>query len=346
MAIKIKPLKFFNNIAKVQAMRYKVASQRGQVTKLRNEVQRLNHLVQDNLMLETAREQTYKANEYPTYSSAVAAIVEKYNGTADWGVLQVGNIIDLRAAFIIGEGIKVVKKKGVEGGEEELKWANEFLEYNDLDEEVPQSYAVEAEIEGKIALKLAPVEIKVKNKEGKEVDDFQVSVRYISWTDKDYKITAAPQDYLDYQELTWQPKNKSEPEVLKAKNFVYKKFGGRISDPNDAAPKIMKCLTQVDDLSKALRDWREIDRIFAGPILGVECATKDDVRTSREALADKNWKLKKLFISTAKLYYAQFDIKGVESVENEITTLAKMVSGTTGVPVHFLGFTDISGRKS
>lgn len=335
------PLKFLNNTAKVQMMKFKVASQKGRFTKLKNEVQRLNHLVQDNLMLEAARAATYKANDYSTYPIAVAAIAEKYKGTADWGVLQVGNIIDLRAAFIIGEGIKVVKRKGAEGGDEELKWANEFLEYNNLDEEVPQDYAIEAEIEGKIALKLAIEETKVKDEKGKEKDDFQVSARYISWTDKQYKVKAAPQDYLDYQKLTWQPKDKPEPETLNAPNFVYKKFGGRISDPDDAAPKIMKCLTQIDDLSKALRDWREIDRIFAGPILNVKCENEKDVKNTNAALDNKNWKIDKIFVSTTEMGYVQLDIGGVESINKEIITLAKMISGTTGVPVHFLGFTDI-----
>lgn len=341
MEIKYIPLKFFSNTAKVMSMKYRVASRKGQITKKDKEIQRLNHLVQDNLMLEEARRTTFKANDYPTYPIAVAAIAEKYNATADWGVLQTGNIIDLRAAFIIGEGIKIVKRKGSQDAEAEIKWANDFLEYNNLDEEVPQDFAKEAEIEGKIALKLALEKAKVKDDKGKETDGLQVSVRYISWTDKDYKVKAAPQDYLDYRTLTWKPKDKDKPEVLKAPNFVYKKFGGRINDPNDAAPKIMKCLTQIDDLSKALRDWREINRIFSAPIFAAECKDEKDVRISREALSHKNFKIDKMFISTAKLYYAQFDIKGVESIENEIITLAKMISGTTGVPVHFLGFTDI-----
>ena len=117
-----------------------------------------------------------------------------------------------------------------------------------------------------------------------------------------------------------------------------------MNKPNLAAPKMMKCLTQVESLDRALRDWREIDNIFAAPILGVECETAADVSSAQEALADKNWKAKKIFISTSKLYYAQFDIKGVESLEKEIMTLAKMISGTTGVPIQALGLPEFMGQ--
>ena len=335
-------LSFFKNEAKVQAMKYRVASQKGRVTRLDNQVQELQHLVRESFKLEEETTISYKGNEYTSYATAITEIAGKYNGTAKWGAFQTGSIIDLRASFIINEGIKIVKKE--ENADVELEWAKKFIEYNDLDKEVAQEYAKEAEIEGKIAIKLAIENIKAKDEKGNEKDDYQVTARYISWADKGYIIKTDPQDYLKYTEMTWQPKNKDKPETLKAPQFVYKKFGGRINKPNEAAPKIMKCLTQIDNLDKALRDWREIDRIFASPILGVECKNSEDVKITREALQDKNWKIKKLFISTAKLYYAQFDIKGVESLEKEIMTNAKMISGTTGIPIQALGLPEFMGQ--
>lgn len=330
--------KIAKGMVDVQLMRRRVASSKGAITKLQKSVYRLNHLVRDDILSLTEKTSRYKGNKYQSYKSAVAEINRKYNGEADWGVLQTGVIIDLRAAFIIGEGLKVVKK--ADDAEKELEWANAFLEYNDLDKEVAQEYAKEAEIEGKIAIKLALEE------SGKEKGEFNVSARYVSWTENNYTIKTAAQDYMRYERMTWRPKDKDKDEKLEEKDFVYKKFGGRINKPNLAVPKVMRCLTQIEDLDKALRDWREIDRIFAGPILAVECKDREDVKTTREALSDKNWKLKKIFIATSKLYYAQFDIKGVESLENEITVLSKIISGNTGIPVHFLGFPDLMSNRA
>lgn len=338
---RIKLAKTLKDLTDVQKARYRVASQKGRITKLENMVTELNHLVKDDILSLTDRAIKYKGNRYTTYETAVKEINKKYNGTAEWGVLQTGSIIDLRAAFIIGEGLKIVKK--AEDANAEYDWVMQFLEYNDLDREVVQEFAKEAEIEGKIAIKLALEETPESEKEKKV---YMVSTRYVSWTENGYVITANPQDYMRYEKMTWKPKEGDKDEVLKEKEFVYKKFGGRINKPNSATPKIMRCLTQIEDLDKALRDWREIDRIFAGPLLGVECKTAEDRKSVHDALQDKNWKLKKIFIATAKLYYAQFDIKGVESLAEEITMLAKMISGTTGAPVHFLGFPDLMSNRA
>ncbi|MCK4793147.1 MAG: hypothetical protein KAV87_55970, partial [Desulfobacteraceae bacterium] len=128
--------------------------------------------------------------------------------------------------------------------------------------------------------------------------------------------------------------------------FVYKKFGGRINDPNTAQSKVMKCLSQIDNLDKALRDWREIDRIFAGPIMYMKCEDKQEVEKALTALAGKDFKIKKILAGTGELSYVTFDIKGVESIESEILTNGKMISGTTGVSVQYLGFVDLLKNRS
>ena len=333
--------KTFKDMANVQFMKYRVASQKGRVTKLENEVGKLQFLIKDNILSMTDAAASYKGNAYPSYAEAVAEIDRKYRGVADWGVVQTGNIIDLRAAFTIGDGITVSAKE--EGAELELEWMERFLEYNDLDREVAQEFAKEAEIEGKIALKLALE--KDKDAEKKE-DAFMVSVRYISWTDKKYEIISNPADYLDYQELKWKATGKTKAETLVAKEFVYKKFGGRITNPNEAAPKTMKCLTQIEGLDKAERDWRQINHIFAGPILYAECEDKKTVELALAAMADKNFKLNKALAGTFKFYFLTLDIKGVESIEREIISSIKMISGTTGIPVSFLGFVDLMSNRA
>jgi len=339
---------FFKNFTDVQKARVEASTQKHilainqkVVRKLESQNARLQHLVRDDIITLSGRPARYVSNKYKTYGTAVAEINKKYNATADFGVLQTGSIIDLRAAFIIGEGLKIIKKD--KDANAEYDWVHEFLEYNDLDNEVVQSFASEAEIEGKIALKLALEETPESTKEKKM---YMVSTRYVSWTENNYVIKANPQDYMQYETMTWKPKDKDKDEVLKEYEFVYKKFGGRVHLPNSATPKIMRCLTQIDNLDMALRDWREIDRVFAGPILGYEVRDSKDVKRATDALSDKNWKIKKVFVGMGKFYYASFDIKGVESLENEIVTLSKMISGATGVPVHFLGFPDLMSNRA
>jgi len=296
-------------------------------------------LIDDVLTARAEDAKTYRGNEYRNYTNAVKEISNKYKGKSDWGVFQTGNIIDLRAAFIISEGINITGDKA--DAQNELEFAEAFLQYNDLDREVPQEFAKEAEIEGKILLKLAWEPVKTDGKESG-----MVSVRFIPWTVKNYKIEAAEEDYLRYEKATWRPTSGKE-ETLLAPEFVYKKFGGRVYDPNDAQPKIMKCLTQVEYLDKALRDWREINRLFASPTPHIECETAEQAaKIMDEIKTNPNFKIKKFLAHTGKFSFEGPDIRGMQSLENEILTLAKMISGTTGIPVHFLGLPDLLSNRA
>jgi len=209
-----------------------------------------------------------------------------------------------------------------------------------------QEFAKEAEIEGRILLK-------IDMDKTPEVDQYKdyghqmVAVRYVSWLDKKYEVKIDESDYQKYKKVEWNPSgNDKKAGLLTEDQFVYKKFGGRINDPNTAQSKVMKCLSQIDNLDKALRDWREINRIFAGPILYYKCAEKEAVKDALEAMEDKNMKIKKMLAGHGDLTYSNFDIKGVESLENEILTLAKMISGTTGVSVQYLGLVELLKNRS
>jgi hypothetical protein len=305
----------------------------------------INLLRRDNLALREAavqmskdiitlkeEDRSYRSNTYTDYGEAVAAISQKYEATARWGVFQTGNIIDLRAAFIISEGIKVsARERGK--ADPELEFCEKFLRYNDLDKEVAHEFAKEAEIEGKILVRLFWEEA-----------DKQVSARYVSWLAKKYEVEAHPLDYLDILKVKWTEEDK--PVEIAATEFVYKKFGGRISKPNSAAPKIMKVLTKIEDLDKALRDLREIDRIFAAPLLVVKFLAASDAKKAQEDLDKMNWKIKKGLCTNGEVSFVQPSMSGIDSLETEIVTLAKMISGATGVPVHFLGLPDLLSNRA
>lgn len=318
--------------AKVEVLAKEVESLRGQV-------KGYQAFVIDDIL--TAREdrKKYRGNEYRNYKTAVQEISRKYTGQADWGVFQTGNIIDLRAAFIISEGVKITGDENE--AKAELQFCETLFKYNNLDREVAQDFAKEAEIEGKILIKLAWETAKVNGKESG-----MVSTRFISWTDKNYKIENQEDDYTKFTKALWRPTSGKE-ETLEVNEFVYKKFGGRISDPNDAQPKIMKCLTQIESLDKALRDWREINRLYAAPTPHIECETQEQAQAiMAEIEKNPNFKIKKFIAHTGKFDFAGPDIRGIDSLENEIITLAKMISGTTGIPVHFLGLPDLLSNRA
>ena len=292
-------------------------------------------LVIDDITSTQSASTSYRGNKYRSYKSAVLELARKYEGIADWGVLQTGNILDVRAAFIIGEGINVYPVGDKEGeAKEELKFVKDFIEFNDLDGEMVQEFAKEAEIEGRFLGQLFWDE-KAK----------MVSVRWRSWTTSKYEVKTDPNDYSKFESVSWfNPGGTSI--TIKEPDFVYSRFAGRLNQPNSPYPKVAKCLGQIEGLDKALRDWGEITRLYAAPIPHIECETKEQaayMATAIESVA-KNFKIKKLFAHTGKLGYVSPDTGGMEYLENLILTLAKMISGTTGCPVGLMGLGDLTTK--
>lgn len=308
--------------------------------RLRDEIQALSSkvhaqaLIIDDITTAVNAGTEYVGNAYRTYREVIAEIASKYSGTAKWGVQPTKNIIDVRASFIIGQGVAVSPvDKGQ--GEKELEFVEEFFDYNDLDREMAQEFAKEAEIEGCFLGVLA------WDEEGK-----QVALRFMSRVDTNYTIEHPENDYAYYTGATYHDggakKHLDEPE------FVYARFGGRIHKINEPFPKIAACLNEIDSISHALRDWRKINELFAAPIPHIECKTAEEAKYMATALADaaKNWKVKKLFSHTGTLQYTSPDTSGAQMIESEVITLAKMISGATGVPVHFLGLPDLMSNRA
>ena len=330
-------MSIFSKRAEIQELRKQTALLTKQV-KGYKEVQEL--LVKDILSLKEVT-MAYKGNDYPEYKTAIQDIADKYNNKADWGCTQTGTIIDLRAAFILGEGVQIVHTTKTRAeAERELQWAADFLEYNDLDGEMAQEIAKEAEIEGKCAIRLFYDVEPWKDWPG------MVSARFMSWLSLKYTIDVDPNDYFWYKKLHWDATATVQAGSVDEPEFVYKKFGGRISEPNEAQPKIMKCLTIVDRLDKALRDLREIDHLFASPTPDFECDEAKQVDQILKYIEDTNWKIGKAIIHTGRFSLKGPEGTGVENLIREIELCVKMISGTTGIPIHFLGLLDLLKNRA
>jgi hypothetical protein len=304
-------------------------------------------LVKDILSLQEV-EKSYKGNDYQDYAEAVQAISDKYTNQDDWGCTQTGAIIDLRSVFILGEGVQVSSTTGTrKEAELELQWVKDFFGYNGLDAEMSQEIVKEAEIEGKVALNIFyDKDAYNDDPDRAKLWPGMVSTRFIPWTTKKYKIETDAKDYLWYKRIYWSATGTVKAGSLTEEQFVYKKFGGRVYDPDDAQPKIMKCLTQVDRLDRALTDLRKINHLFASPTPDFQMETAEEVKNLEAKITDINWKIGKLLIHTGIFSYKGPDGGGLQNLLSEIEMCIKIISGTTGIPIHYLGLLDLLKNRA
>ena len=282
-------------------------------------------------------------NTYPGYDEAIRELGRKYEGIAEWGGDQARMIVDVRAAFTIGDGIQVVEIDPVTGKAmlepsgkyvKEQEFIRSFIEHNNLDEEAVQEYAKEAELEGRALFKLIP-----------DSDEKNINLRFLSYNTNHYKVISNTSDYLKYERVEY--KLDGVDVVMSNKDFVYKKFAGRVDKVNDIMPKTATILRKLEDLDKAMKDLRAINNLFASPTPHFNCEEKNTATELYKLLKDMNWKIGK-FLVTSKTQFAMVgaDAAGADSITKEIVNICKIISGVVGIPVHFLGLPDLMSNRS
>jgi len=108
----------------------------------------------------------------------------------------------------------------------------------------------------------------------------------------------------------------------------------------------MKCLTQVDRLDKALRDLREINHLFASPTPDFKVDTAIEAPQLLTHLENTNWKIGKAIAHVGEFSMKSPDSAGVQNLISEIELNVKMISGTTGIPIHYLGLLDLLKNRA
>ena len=278
-------------------------------------------------------------SKYNTYAKQVTQLGKLYDNTADWGCMIAKNVIDMRTAFSVGKGVRVIKHKDIKvDAKKELQGCKEFMRFNNLDEEMPQEYAKEAEIEGKILLRFL-VDETVKN----------IRVIHVPWRQFNYNIYTPDWDFFNYTRAEYIGNGKPGIKFdLTREFFVYKRFGGGSSKINETPPKTAFVIREMEDVDKAIVDWRKINRLFSAPTPTIICPDKETAKAVQKWLEDNNWKIGKfLVIGGLDISFELVGWKGdgYTTLKEETQSLVKTISGTTGIPVHFLGYPELLSNR-
>ena len=277
---------------------------------------------------------------YNSYDKQVIQLGKMYNNLADWGNMIAKNIIDVRTAFSVGRGLDVIKQPEFTGSAEtEITWCREFMRFNNLNEEMPQEYTKEAEIEGKILFRFSF-----------DMENRNVRLIHVPWRQYKYKITTPPDNYLHYirADCTATNNGKDVSFSLKEPLFVYKRFGGSVNKPNETPPKTAFIIREMEDLDKAIWDWRKINKLFSMPTPVIYAPDKQTAKEVQTWVDGNNWRIGKLLILgglNMKFELVGWKGDGYTTVQKETESLVKTISGTTGIPVHFFGYPELLSNR-
>jgi hypothetical protein len=279
-------------------------------------------------------------SEYNTKQLQVDQIRKKYKGEGKHGNILLQRIINLRTAFTMPNRLFLIRNPQFEGSDKVVKevkaFLYDFLNINNLDAYGPRDLTVESEKTGEILLEHTWDAIN-KN----------VALNYYAWDSPGYKIE--PKDNNNKYKLNkkYKAEVSFEDKYLKIpdEKLSYIQFN---EDANAIGgyPTCGPILHIIDDLEKDFKDWRCLNHLFAHPTPHFKCETSEDANAIMTLITQIGWR-----VGTAIATNSDFILKGPTGVEatmlmNSITTAAKLLSGHTGIGIHFFGFANVMSNRA
>lgn len=275
-------------------------------------------------------------NEYTTYDSQVSELYRKYNGEAEWGCAQTRALIDIRSAFLAGEGLSVSCSDP-----KTADWIDAYLKKNKLNGINFLRAVKGAELTGQCLFK----NVRKVDDKGKAY----IEARRVPYC-KDYPLNYMPElpkGTLAFEDLKlYIKKDTKEKEIFNAANSVYIPIGGDDLLSKGPTPKLGMILSDLENYDRALKDMRRNNHVMA------RITPTFEVKTEREATAlvawlrNLKWKIGKAFIGSAKLEYKTPGNGAHENLKTELVATLKTISAVSGMPVHWLGYVDLMSNRS
>jgi hypothetical protein len=292
-------------------------------------------ILSDITVYRTAQQTT--DNPYNSRQTQVQELLKKYRGTAAKGNLLAQRLVNLRVAFSVPNRLLLVKNPLVDATEEEVKKVKEFLEdfmkHNGLDGALPREISKEGELQGAVVI-------------SQEWDGSAKlpNLMYYPWNDTAFEVKRAVK-YSLKPEYTVTINIDGTKRVLDSEKTSYIAFNETISDPT-GYPVCGQILRTIEYLESDMTDWRKLNHLFAHPTPHFKCESQEEAEVINEMITAKGWK-----VGTAIATNSEFTLKGTTGVEANLLMLsiqtgAKVISGHTGISVHFLGFANVMSNRA
>lgn len=256
------------------------------------------------------------SNQYLTYGAQVEETYRKYRGQAAWGCGPVRTVVDTRAAFIAGEGLAVASDDGAF-----VAWVKGFLKESGLGGPLFFESVIGSEMAGRALYVLSP-----------RPGEYPSVVRYPYSKANAYEVGP--------------DRAKVGDSVYGPERFTYIRTAGDDAKWEDTPARVGLALTDCENYDRALKDIRRTNHM--GSRITPQFLTEDDNETAalKANLASSGWKAGQAYIGTAPLTFVSATVGALENLREELAANAKNISALTGVPVHWLGHTDLMSNRA
>jgi hypothetical protein len=276
-----------------------------------------------DLLLQLEAFQSDSNNKYVTREMQVDETLRKYRGQAVKGNILLGNILETRSAFTAGRGLNYVWE-----GEAEQQFIQQFFAVNKIKLAFIRQLARERGFEGQVLLVLQPHADRVPR------------VRFLSWWDSRYEVIASANDYTMISRV-----ERPQGEDIPAARIAFMRFNTRLNSMQ-GKPLFAGILDKLEDLDDALIRLKTANKSASNPTPYWQFQDENDAETFRQFLAMTGWKMGQALAGAGTPTMIQMGYGSYTALTEEVTTLAKIISGHTSVPPHYFGFPELVGNRA
>ena len=269
-------------------------------------------------------------NNYKAYNEQVNETYKKYNGRATWGNQQARAVLDIRSSFISGGGVSMASKN-----DKFKKWYKNFIRNNQILGSRFFDAILGAEITGKCLFNIKPVK-----------DGGYPRVIRIPYNENNaYRVVLDdPYDPDSVSDIVVDVEGVDKS--LGLQNFVYIRTGGDDLEVNETTTRTGVILNDLESYDRALKDLRLNNHVTARITPTFETQSDKETNEISTKLKRTGWKIGKAYVGTAKFRYASPATGTIENLKAEMATCIKTIAAPTGVPVHWIGWTDLMANRS
>ena len=302
-----------------------------QATEAGNQQVTLESLLFGTILTGAGTERTFR-----NYSAQLVETYRKYEGRAQLGNPQTRALIDIRTAFIAGEGISVQARNP-----DTAKWINRFLNDNKLKGSKWINLVKGGELSGKQLIVLDII--------GRLNNDPKVTVFRIPFfngkTGINFEIDLLNRFDFDTVRdvLRVSEGNKLS---MNLSNFKFVRLGGSDADVNETTTRIGLVLHELESYDRALNGMRQNNHLFNKIFPTFLTKSKTETNELSSWIDRLKWKIGTVFIGTADMQFKAPPMTTHENYKSEMLAVSKVISATTGVPIHWTGWVDEMSNRS
>lgn len=278
----------------------------------------------------TTQQSTVRKNNFQTYEEQLKQVLNMYHGKCDYGSSLTRSGIDIRSAFIAGEGISIT------GGSKKLtaEWINEFLKDTKLKGSKFQDAVTAVEQEGKGAF--------IIKKIGNSLEDQKIKIKFVKYSD--VKYTIYKNEFDEPEKMTWEEDGVEQS--LIAEDFQYINYNEFENDINDSAPPIFNVIQQIINYERALYDLRANNHLYGRTTPLIKGKDQQSTVAVVNLINSTNWEVGKALPINGDVTYLEPGVGALESVRGEMSLNIKLFASVLGVPVHWSGWTDLMSNRA